>query len=325
VRRLLIVTLAAALIAPSIGVAQDAEPEPAPSAEQVEARALFDRGRQLAEDRRFSEAVEAFTRSLALVDRPSTAFNLGTCLYALERYVEAIEVLDRFEPEADDPDAEAGRADAERMLAHARASVSQILVEVEPRSAEVFVDGAALEGAGTRRLTVNPGPHVIRVEAPHHAPRLLEVQTAPGAQLRRAVALTSTRHPARLDVSLVDRPGATIFVDGRRVGVDEVSVELDAGEHEVRWQPPDADAPQTRRVELEWSERLRLAIESPPSASTPLHEEPAFWAVGGGALVAVALGVLIGVLVADAEPQPSGGSTGVVLRPGSGSLEITAP
>jgi len=324
VRRVLTAALATALWGlPAAGAAQ--EPEPPPSAEEVEARALFDRGRQLAEERRFSEAAEAFTRSLALVDRPSTAFNLGTCLYALERYVEAIEVLDRFEPEPDDPDAESGRADAARMLAHARASVARILVEVVPEDAEVFVDGDALEGGGTRLLAVNPGPHVIRAEAPHHAPRLIEVDVAAGRRVVRAISLTSTRQPARLEVSLSDRPGAAIFVDGQRVGVDEVSLELEAGPHEVRWQAPDAEAPEVRRIELDWSERLRLAIESPPAAPTPLVEEPAFWAVGGGVLGAVAVAVVIGVLVAETAPQPGGGSSGVLLQPSRGSVEISGP
>lgn len=323
-QQLLTVAVVAALLLPSVSVAQDVETEPLASPEEVEARALFERGRQLADDRRFSEAVESFTRSLWLVDRPSTAFNLGTCLYALERYVEAIAVLDRYEPEPDDPDAEAGRADAERMLAHARASVARIFVDVVPPDADVHVDGAPLDGGGTRSRTVNPGPHVIRVEAPHHAPRLLEVDAAPGARVRRAVSLTSTRRPARLEVSLVDRPGAPIFVDGERVGVDEASVELEAGAHEIRWRSPQAEAPEVRRIELDWSERLRLAIESP--APVPLHEEPAFWAVGGGLLGAVALGALITVLVAaDLEPQPGGGSSGVVLRPSRGSVEIDPP
>ena len=82
--------LAVCLLIPSFALGQEGD---APDPDTVEARAHFDRGRGLAEQRRFSEAAEAFRQSLALVDRPTTAYNLALCYYALERYVEAIHAL----------------------------------------------------------------------------------------------------------------------------------------------------------------------------------------------------------------------------------------
>ncbi len=67
----------------------------------AEARALFARGSELANERRFSEAAEAFSRSAELLERPSTLFNLGLCHYALGRHGAALEVLERYVAIAD--------------------------------------------------------------------------------------------------------------------------------------------------------------------------------------------------------------------------------
>lgn len=123
----------------------------------AEARALFERGRALAEQRRFSEAAEAFTRSLALVDRPSTSFNLAITLSTLGRHVEAIEALEHYEASANLATEGDAVVEAQRMLAHARASVAEIVIDVVPADASVSIDGAPLPGGAQRTRVLNPG------------------------------------------------------------------------------------------------------------------------------------------------------------------------
>lgn len=303
--------LIAALFASSaaIAAAQPIASEIPPEDPRVaEARAEFERARELAEQRRFDEAAEAFARSLELAPRPSTAFNLGACLYARGRHVEAVVVLERYLAEADPAAEGSGIADAERMLADSRRSVSRLTVEVEPADARVVVDGAPLEGGAARTITLDPGTHVIRAEADGHAPALIELSTRRGETARRAVALEATRLPATL---IVEAPeGASVRVDGRPA---EGAVELQPGSHSVEVSAPGL-APVTREVDLAWNERVRLAIAPAERARSDL-EEPAFWigALGAGAAVGVA--VLIGVLVSTAGSGPDGGTTGVVLTP----------
>lgn len=286
-------------------IASEIEPEDPALAE---ARAEFDRARELAEQRRFDEAAEHFARSLELAPRPSTAFNLGACLYALGRHVEAIAVLERYVAEAD-PAAEAvGLQDADRMLADARRSVSQLTLEIVPDDARVTIDGAPLDGGATRTVRLDPGTHMIRAEAEGHAPLLIEVRTRRGESTRRALRLESTRRPA---VLIVEAPaGARVRVDEREVSGE---VELAPGAHAIEVDAPGL-APIRHDVELAYDERLRVAV-APADRTRDVLEEPAFWIGALGATVAIGVGVLAGVLATTLASSPDGGTTGTVLVP----------
>lgn len=313
-------TFAAQARAQSAGdpVVEGAAPteEAAPADEEdpavAEARALFDRGRQLADQRRFSEAAEAFDRSLALVERPSTAFNLALCHYALGRHVEAIDVLERYRSEADPVEEGPAYEEAAQMLAHARRSVGTLVVEVSPPDARVSVDGRTIEGGATRTARVNPGPHVVRARAPHHRELLLEVEVDRGETVRRAAQLTDGRTPARLSIRVPDLPEAEIAIDGEVAGRGAAELELDAGRHALRVTHPTI-RPHEQTLELDWSEHASVVIAD-SDARASLAEEPALW-IGVGA-AALAIGGAIAIGFAATAPRPfSGGSTGVVLRP----------
>lgn len=310
--------LALMLGSSSVAHAQDDEGHVA------EARALFQQGSTLAEARRFSEALDAFERSLALVERPSTLFNVALCLFALDRLVEVIEVLERYRS-SEDVSTES-LVDTERMLAHAERSVGQLVIEIVPEEASVFVDGREVEGGARRTVRVNQGPHVIRADAPGHAPQLVQLDAEPGVITLRGIQLESTRVAPRLAVSIADRPEATITVDGEAIGIGRGAVELEAGPHEVRVDGPSGD-PIVRQVELRWNERLRLDLSAPPpSPETDGWSEPALWVGVGAGAAAVALGIAVALLAPPIDGSPSGGSTGVVLSlDGPGSVEIGRP
>ncbi|MBX3270160.1 MAG: PEGA domain-containing protein [Sandaracinaceae bacterium] len=298
-------------------VARAQDPGPEDDARALEARGHFEEGRSLAAARRFGEAAQAFERSFALSERPSTRFNLAVCLFALERYVAASDALERFlamEGADDDP---ASAADARRMLAHARARLARLIVEVEPADATVTVDGAPLEGGAVRERAIDPGTRTVRASAPHRATAVLELTVAPGGELRRAIALESARVPARLEITVEPRRDAVIVVDGREVGTGEVTLSLDAGAHEVRVLAPSTD-PIVRSVELAWNERLRVDVVR-PAAPAPLYEDPVFWGAVAGCLFGAAAIAVIATLLAE-PPAPSGGSTGAVLRPSGAGL-----
>lgn len=302
----LALTVALLAIAPAAFAQEITDPR------ALEARALFERGRQLAEQRQFSEAAEAFTRSLELVPRPSTLYNLGSCLYALGRHVEAIAMFERYLAEGDPAVEGSGIQDAERMLAHARRSVVELTIEVQPADARLWIDGVPLEGGAIRSRTVNPGPHVVRAEAEHHAPQLVEIDAERGEPIRRAVQLASTRAPGALIVHVPDRPDAAIRVDGREAGRGSAELTLDAGPHTVEVDDG-ASEPFTRQLELGWNERLRVDVS--------LRDRGGL-GDAGAALLGVALTLLAGGLVAlgtwiglELSNEPDAGTTGIVLRP----------
>nr|MDQ3037326.1 hypothetical protein [Myxococcota bacterium] len=205
-------------------LAQEPAPEPAPAPAEAspdeeaapdphtaEARALFETGRALADEHRWQEALERFRRSLELVDRPSTRFNLGASLYALERHAEAISELEHYLASADPALESATITEARTMLDQARAAIGELTIHLLPEDATVRVDGQPLEGGERRTIALDPGPHVLRVDAADHRPLLEEIHVAPGDRLLRAARLEPLPPPAlvcapRVDASAVTEP-----------------------------------------------------------------------------------------------------------------------
>lgn len=282
-----------------------------------EARALFVRGRDLAHDRRFSEAADSFRQSLALVDRPSSRFNLAVCYYALERYVEAISQLERYLQTADRAAEGESWDDALRMITHARRSVSELALEVVPAEASVTIDGVPLEGSGHRTTHLNPGPHVVRVEAEGHSPALMTVQTSPGETLVRAVELEGTRRRPRLTVSAGG--SGPIRVDGDEVGLTAASLELDPGPHLV--QLGDGEHASTREIELDWNEHTRLELGRGGRDGAGV-DDALLWASLGGGAAAVVLGVVITSIVASNVLDEE--TDGIVLTP-TATVSLSEP
>ncbi len=301
-----------------------AQPDGVTEAEQEdpvvrEARLHFERGRELATMRRFGEAADAFERSLAAVPRASTRFNLALCYYALAHYVEALGELERFVSEAD-PVADAeSLVEAQQMIGHARSTVAQLTLELSPVNANVQVDGAALTGGAVRELRLNPGTHVVRVTAEGHAAALQEISLHEGADIRRAIELEVIRRPSHLAVAV--RPPAGVDGDAIvRVDGTEVSGELEVapGTHRVVVEHPGL-LPFEREVTLEEGQRLLVDahLQRLPDPPTPLRRRPVLWVGVGLAVVAGAIGLGFGL--SGRERAPSGGTTGVVLRPANGS------
>lgn len=309
--------MAVAVAGPAHAQPEPLSPETEGAAEElapdiVEARAFFERGRALATDERWSEAVDAFERSRELVPRPVTIFNLGLSLYALDRYVEVTEVLAHYLATVDRTDvAEAASiAEADRLLGEARRRVVHLVLEVEPEHATVTIDGQLTDAGAERERTLNPGTHVVRAEAPGFEARLLEVATERGQHVRRALDLESTARPALLTLH-VEPAGATLEVDGVLV-VNAQNLELEQGNHRVEVRL-DGHESLVRVVELAEGERLALDMRLPPTRRRWYQSAVLWTVVGVVAASAVGVGLGVGLSGGGSESTGSGGSTGVVL------------
>jgi hypothetical protein len=192
------------LAAPSS--AQPAERTPADSereSDATRARALFERGLALAGEGRDAEAAEAFEASYAGVPRASTALNWAIVLHRLGRGRDALRALDAFEAERAHA-TETDVADAEALRQRLRALLATLTLRVEPADARVEIDGRPEPGVGAERLVpLDPGPHVVRVEAPGHLPRRATWTVAAGEALAQSITL----HPvAPESVAATERP-----------------------------------------------------------------------------------------------------------------------
>lgn len=170
----LALVLLSVLAAPVRARAQDASeaasatPEPpspaAPAAAPPteDAQALFRRGLELGTQDRWADALSLFLRSRALVERPSTIFNIGVAFGRLGRFREALATLDEFLALPESATG-AARAEAERLRADAGNALAELSLEITPDDASVEVDGVGREGSGSPRLVaLDPGRHVVR-------------------------------------------------------------------------------------------------------------------------------------------------------------------
>ncbi|MCB9595199.1 MAG: tetratricopeptide repeat protein [Sandaracinaceae bacterium] len=181
-----------------VAAQEEREPEASvePSDTTARAREYFGQGVELTRQDRWGEALVYFRRSLALVERPNTLFNIAGILVRLGRGRDAVEHYERYlrvAPE-DDPD----RAAALAALEDARAALAHLRLSVRPADAELRVDGLRIDGEGSEReLVLDPGEHVIDLYAPRHHREVFRVSLLPGATGERLINLVRLGAGAR--------------------------------------------------------------------------------------------------------------------------------
>ncbi|MBX7195670.1 MAG: PEGA domain-containing protein, partial [Sandaracinaceae bacterium] len=272
---------------------------------ETEARAHFEAGRAHARSERWAEALVEFQASEALVPRSVTEFNLAATLLRLGRARETLEMLARLEAR---PDLDAQlRADVATLRAAARDAVRTLALAVTPSDARLEIDGVVLEGTGSpRAVLLDPGPHTVVITAPGYAERR---ESLPADAVTLGVELTPLPTLAVVESS---EPDAAIEIDGAEVGRGRVEQALAPGVHHVRVSR-DGRLPYESDITLARGERVVVHASLTLEPSRPIAEEPLLWVgVGAGVLVLVGVGVAIGLTQ---QPQPSGGSSGILIAP----------
>lgn len=295
--------------APS-GDVESGEPTTAEAPEVIAARVLFEEGAALAAAERWEEAIERFTRSDAMAPRPSTTFNLGACLYALGRHVEAVAAFERYVATADPVVDADGLRDVVPILAHSRGSIARLTIDVEPPDARAELDGQPIEGAATRVVLVDPGTHALRVEADGRVAVLREVPLGPGQRAREVVALAEIAVDPVLEIR--STAGAAIEVDGAPAGTSEVTLTLPPGVHAVGATLAGHDA-WSRTVTLTVGEHVMLeaGLSRTPDA---WWQSPWPWLAMGALAAGAGIGAGFGIDAAvHAGGAPAGGTTAIVL------------
>lgn len=249
-----------------------------------QARRLFEEGVALANSKDWTEALWAFRRSRNLVPRPSTSYNIANALYRIDRPVEGLAELDKYD---EMPAVLADRAAQERgkmLRGLLQDAAARVQLAITPPDAEVHVDGRRSKSTGRDRvIRLNPGPHSVRVTRDGYVPTRLEVQVERGGRETRAIALTPRAAPpaapappkASLPVA-VQLPQSAVSKSD--VAVD--SIELGAA------QPPPIDDDRKRFV-----------------------KRPGFWAMIG-AIAAVGIGAGVAIALTRKDDGPSCGTTG---------------
>lgn len=156
-----------------------------------EARRLFEQGVAAASRQSWPDAIDAFRRSFAIVERASTAYNLAVALGRAERPREALAALDDYFRLANQ--SEASEAERYRQATELRTRlegrVARLTLTIAPATATVSVVGTAIEGSGAERtLLLDPGSHRVTVAAGDRTEDI-EITLAAGETQTRTVNL----------------------------------------------------------------------------------------------------------------------------------------
>jgi hypothetical protein len=176
----------AALVA-AFAVASPAEAQS--GADKATARHLMDAADRLVEQKRLAEALRAYESAHAIMHVPTTGIEVARTLAAMGRLVEArqsafeITQMPGLESESK-PFAAARRAAADLEASLAR-RIPSIVIDpsgLDPTTLRATVDGAEVPAKALGLpQRVDPGRHVVRIEASGHAPSTREIDLAEGA------------------------------------------------------------------------------------------------------------------------------------------------
>lgn len=177
----------------------------ADGAPESEARALFSEADRAIDEGRFAEARDLLTRSLEARPHPATAFNLGVALRGTGQLHRAVEVFDAILGGRYGAIRDEQRREVETLRASVRGDFASITVAACDDSGALesplttFLDGqrqADLSACTLEELSVDPGEHVLRIEAPGFEP--VEASFAVPAAGRHEVRAVLVALPATI-------------------------------------------------------------------------------------------------------------------------------
>ncbi|MGE0791351.1 MAG: PEGA domain-containing protein [Sandaracinaceae bacterium] len=273
-----------------------------------DARALFVRGMEHAENERWTEALEAFEASAERYDRVSTRLNVASVLLRLGRHIEARDRLRALGARGDiQPDEQRQSA---ALLERAEDGIRRVRLEVSPSDATIRIDGAPRAGEGaTRELELDPGLHRAEIAADGHVSQTLDLAVGT-RELRVHLEPRLAQVNVRSNVE-----SAEVQLDGEVRGTGDVRLEMPAGRHRIVVSADDYE-PFSRWIDPGPGSRLDvLASLALRQHGEQVYESPWFWVIGG-AIVVLAAGLTIGLVLAfPSDPNYDGGTLDDVLMP----------
>ncbi len=282
-------------------------PEAADSARKDQARAHFERGTALVRAKSWEPALAEFLLSRELYPTRGNTQNAAVCLRQLERYDEALDMLEHLL--ATFPNmASADRDAAEEDMRQVRGLVGALDVRVSERDAQIQIDQRA-RGVSPlgKPVRVKAGSHGILVYKPGFLTKVSLVDVAGGRTVQVDVRLEALRESGRLRVLEQTGRAAEVIVDGVPVGAAPWEGSVSSGSHTVSLRGDEGAGTQPAQISVATNgvAPLTLALEV---LDAELRVEP----TPSGARVAV-----------DGVPVGSGVWSGRV-RSGGHKVEVAA-
>jgi tetratricopeptide (TPR) repeat protein len=148
----------------------------------------------------YPEAREEFLRAHELFPNARTLRGLGMVEFELRNYAECVRRLEAaLASEVKPLDANL-RMETEALLERARRYLGELVLEVDPDTARVVIDGNAIEPAQRQRLLLEVGNHALEVHAPGYLSdkRSIRIQGSIKTELRVNLELPPAEEPTPL-------------------------------------------------------------------------------------------------------------------------------
>lgn len=142
--------------------------------------------------RHFEEARALFARAHELYPNARALRGMGMADFELREYVDALAHLRAALASPVRPLSGSLRDETEALATRAEAFVARVALALQPRSAEVTLDGSPVALDDTRELVLGVGDHVLEFRAAGHASVRRSVKVRGGEQMELAVELANT-------------------------------------------------------------------------------------------------------------------------------------
>ena len=185
VRALTGALLAAALCAPAVGSAQDADA-------QSKAREHYQKGKDLYEAEQYAEAKDEFQAAYDAKPHPVVLKSVAECQVQMLDIKAAIATFEKYlaAPEAAD------KPEIEKRLAEVRGMLGKVEITTEPPGAGVVLDGTVTGEVTPVTMELNPGDHELALNLDGYEPLIKPLTLDKGASATVAVDFAAEGTPA---------------------------------------------------------------------------------------------------------------------------------
>lgn len=224
--------------------AQGAAPADDPQARAAERKKAGDQAMELL---RYEDALAAYGEAYAITKNPALLYNMGRALEALNRFPEALEKLTAFDAAAP-PDLKARVPRLPTLIAELRQRVSTLDIQTNVEGARIVVRNVVVgKSPLAAPLKLVAGSAEIEVDAEGYFGAKKTVTLEGGAEQTVRFDLYSRATTGVLTVR-ASAPSAEVLVDGKRIGVAPVDVNVAKGTHHITVRHPDFRVYETSAV-----------------------------------------------------------------------------
>ena len=233
--------------------------------DREEAKQLFDAGLKLMHLDDFAGASANFERSVALYPTQNSLFNLANCYKALQRYGDALVVIERLKRDFAGKLKPEIKEAVEREQQDIQSLVARLTLRTVPADATIKIDGKDVgQGPTLGPLLLGPGEHEIEAARPGHRSERRTVKLVSGKDRSEKFVLEVETGQVAV---LVNLAGASVFVDGQQVGTTPLTetLSLPPGRHALIVRAADhEDAEREFEVQAGAKQVLDIVLSAKP-------------------------------------------------------------